>query len=313
LIPDLNEHNVLVLVGPTAAGKTSVSLIVAEQLKAEIVSADSRQVYRYMDIGTAKPIPEDLARIPHHFIDIRNPDEDYSAGDYGRQARRCIKQLHDRNKRAVVVGGSGFYLRALLDGLFAPKTSDRATREKWRGRIREQGIEAVFDQLRKVDPPTAERLHPNDTQRVVRALEVWEISGKPISSFRKENEEPAPFPFILIGLTRDRERLYERINIRVDDMINQGLIEEVQGLREKGYSADLNALQTVGYKEVFAYLDGHLSLEAMTDEIKKNTRRYAKRQMTWFNKDSRIHWISIDSMEPKDIAGSISRILAEKM
>ena len=284
----------LLLVGPTAVGKTGLSLPLAEKLAGEIVAADSRQVYRYMDIGTAKPTREEQQRIPHHFIDIRDPDQYYSAGEYGREARRCIEDLLAQGRQPVVVGGSGFYISALVDGLFAPKISDPEVKIRWRQRIDEQGLPAVFHYLQQVDPITAARLHANDAQRMVRALEVYELTGRPISDFHKGQEEPARFTPVFVGLTRPRHELCRRIEQRVDAMLAAGLVEEVKNLQERGYGPGLNALQTVGYQEVFQYLAGQIDYRRMTDLIKIHSRRYAKRQMTWFRRDSRIQWLDIE-------------------
>lgn len=300
---------VLLIVGPTAVGKTEISLRLAHSLGGEIVSADSRQVYRFMDIGTAKPTRHELEQVPHHFIDIRNPDEYYSAGEYGREARVCIKNLLAENKVPIVVGGSGFYIRALVDGLFAPKISDPEVKERWRSRIREEGTEKVFAYLSQVDPQSASRLHPNDTQRLVRALEVYEISGKPLSAFQQGQESPAEFSPLFIGLTRERNRLYDRINRRVDEMIKAGLIDEVVSLENRGWGRQLNALRTVGYKEVFDYLQGTVSQDEMIRLIKQNSRRYAKRQMTWFHRDSRIRWIYLDEQDETKILHNIINLL----
>lgn len=275
-------------------GKTSLSLEIAAALGAEIVSADSRQVYRFMDIGTAKPTPAELAQVPHHFIDVRSPDQYYSAGEYGREARLCIENLLARGRPPLVVGGSGFYVQALVDGLFAPPISDPAIKEKWRGRIAAEGKEAVFELLRQVDPQSAARLHPNDTQRVVRALEVYDLTGLPISLYRRGWERPADFRPIFIGLDRERAALYRRIEERVDLMMEHGLVEEARALLQRGFSPRLNALRTVGYQEVFSHLNGDLGYEEMINLIKTNSRRYAKRQLTWFRRDARVHWIDMD-------------------
>ena len=296
---------VILIVGPTAVGKTEISLQLACSLGGEIVSADSRQVYRYMDIGTAKPAKHELGQIPHHFIDIRNPDEYYSAGEYGREARDCIENLLAKNKVPIVVGGSGFYIRALVDGLFAPRISDPQVKEKWRLRIRKEGAKSVFAHLQNVDPQTAARLHPNDTQRIVRALEVYEISGKPLSAFQQGGETPADFPTVFIGLTRKREILYKRINSRVDKMMEMGLIDEVVSLKQRGWGPELNALRTVGYKEVFDFLDDLISKDEMIRLIKQNSRRYAKRQLTWFRRDARIHWIDLDEHDEQKVLHDI--------
>jgi len=306
---DLNEHKALIIVGPTAVGKTELSLCLAERLNGEIVSADSRQVYKYLDIGTAKPTPEEQARIPHHFIDIKRPDQYYSAGEYGSEARHCIDDIFRRGKIPLIVGGSGFYIQALVDGLFAPKISDPQVKEKWRTEISEKGIDAVFEKLRAVDPQTAAVLHPNDVQRVVRALEVWELSGRPISSFRKGKEKSADFQTLFIGLNREREELYQRIEKRVDAMLAAGLVEEVKSLEQMGFGPRLNALRTVGYQEVFEHLRGELSFEEMVGKIKMNTRRYAKRQLTWFRKDDRIRWFTLDDVHADALAAEITLLM----
>ncbi len=294
MIKDSNAHKVPIIVGPTAVGKTDLVLRLAEKLDAEIVSADSRQLYRYMDIGTAKPTREQLERIPHHFIDIRTPDQYFSAGEYGRQARACIEKIRKTGKKALVTGGSGFYIQALVDGLFAPRLSDPAVKKYWHNIARQKGIGFVLAYLRKIDPHSADRLHANDLQRIVRAIEVYELSGKPISAFQEQNSRPAAFKPLFFGLYRERQNLYKRIEQRVDRMIKAGLLYEVEALRDRGWGPDLNALRTVGYKEVFDYLHGNSTHDEMVGLIKRNTRRYAKRQMTWFNRDTRILWLNME-------------------
>jgi tRNA dimethylallyltransferase len=297
--------SVPIIIGPTGVGKTELSLLLADALNAEIVSADSRQIYRYMDIGTAKPSLDELRRIKHHFIDIINPDEYYSAGEYGRKARECIDQIFIRNVQPIVVGGAGFYIRALIDGLFAPKVSSIKVKEHIRHRIRLEGSEAVFDYLKTVDPKSAQRLHPNDEQRIVRALEVYEITGTPISDFQDGKDDPAQFTPLMIGLVRERQNLYERIEARVDSMLASGLVEEVRELQEMGYGPELNSLRTVGYQEVFEYLDDRLSYAEMTEQIKTHTRQYAKRQLTWFRREKRIRWVDLGTIKTEQIVPKI--------
>jgi tRNA dimethylallyltransferase len=301
LIADSSAHKVLFIIGPTAVGKTELSLRIAARLGGEIVSADSRQVYRFLDIGTAKPSAEERRHVPHHFIDIRFPDQYYSAGEYGREARDRITLLGTQEKSAIVVGGSGLYIRALVDGLFEPKISDPVIKEKWRRQIREQGNDAVFKILTQVDPVSAERLHPNDVQRILRALEVWEHTGKPISDFRHGQEEPAHFNARFFALDRDRDTLYRRIDKRVDKMVRDGLLDEVEQLVRMGYGRELNALRTVGYQEVFDYFDALISYDDMIEKIKRNTRRYAKRQLTWFRHDERIQWLDMEKTSERTI------------
>ncbi len=305
----MSAPEVIFLIGPTAVGKTDLSLELAARWSAEIVSADSRQIYRHMDVGTAKPTAAERQRIPHHFIDIKNPDEYYSAGDYGREARACLQALHQSGGRALVVGGSGFYIQALVSGLFAPAVSDPEVKEKWRQAIREQGAEAVFEYLRKVDPVTAGRLPIKDTQRIVRALEVYELIGEPISKFRTGEETPPPFTPIYIGLDRPRPILYQRIEKRVELMLTNGLLAEVRGLQQRGWDMRYNALATVGYSEVFRHFNGELSYDEMVNLIKQNSRNYAKRQLTWFRKNQQITWFDLEQSGLKDILESVSSFL----
>ncbi len=306
---DLKENRVIILVGATAVGKTALSFKLAQQMNAEIVSADSRQVYRYMDIGTAKPTAEERGRVPHHFIDIRNPDEYYSAGEYGRAARRKVADIFEREKQPLVVGGSGFYIQALVDGLFAPQISDPEIKIKWHRRIEKEGKDKIFAFLEKIDPESAQRLHPNDVQRIVRALEVYELTNRPLSAFQPGREEPADFDTVFFGLARKRHRLYQRIEARVDAMIEAGLFVEVRSLLEKGYDERYNALQTVGYREVFPFLRGEISREESIDTIKMNSRRYAKRQMVWFRRDKRIHWLDADILSTAELTKAIMNTL----
>ncbi len=293
------------LAGPTAVGKTEIALSLAQAWRGEIVSADSRQIYRGMDIGTAKPGRAELALVPHHFIDICEPDQDYSAGTYGREARACVARLQSLGTTPLVVGGSGFYIRALVDGLPAPHASDPRVKAFWRQQIAERGTEAVHARLAQVDPESAARLHPNDTQRIVRALEVHELSGQPLSAFKSGTEKPADFKAILIGLTRPRETLYERIDRRVDVMIEQGLVQEVERLRGMGYGLQHNALRTVGYQEVFSYFNGEIDEAEMIALIKQHSRQYAKRQLTWFRRDPRVHWIDVEGKGLEEILAGI--------
>lgn len=281
-----------------------MSLDLAKTLHAEVVSADSRQVYRYLDIGTAKPTPAERAAVRHHFIDIRDPDQYFSAGEYGREARACIRQLFAAGVQPVIVGGSGFYLRALVDGLFAPEIADPETKECIRKRIRQSGLDTVYQELAQLDPASAQRIHPNDEQRIVRALEVYELTGRPISSYQAGTEEAAEFTPIFIGLDRERQALYRRIEDRVDEMIAAGLVQEVEDIQRRGYSSALNSLQTVGYQEIFSYLHGQLTRDQAIELIKQNSRRYAKRQLTWFRRDPRVHWFSLSQAEPDEILTS---------
>ena len=286
-------EKVLILVGPTASGKTRLGIEISKLIRSEIVSADSRQIYKYLSIGTAKPTEEELTEAVHHFIDIYPPNKSYNAGQYSRDARAVIKQLLDADKLPIVVGGSGLYVKALVDGFSSEIESDDRIRLSLKSRLDTEGAESLYQQLLKVDPETAQKIHPNNTQRVMRALEVYLITGKPFSAIRQVESEPANFSPVFIGLNWNRESLYENINLRVDKMIDEGLIPEVAVLKRKGFHEDLNSLQTVGYKEVFSYFNGEITFDKMTQEIKKNTRRYAKRQLTWFRNDSRVNWFDV--------------------
>ncbi len=289
------RKTVLFIAGPTGIGKTALSLELARRMPCEIVSADSRQIYKYMDIGTAKPNDEELAAVPHHFIDIQRPDEVYSAGQFGRDARRCIDDILARGKQAIVAGGSGLYIRGLVDGFSGQRVADAGIKKRLKKEADEMGIALLYQRLQKVDPKAAEQLHATDTQRILRALEVFEISGKPWSELIKNKPEPAAFKPVMVALNMEREKLYGRIERRVDNMVSLGLVEEVRKLENMGYGPDLNALRSVGYQEVFQYFSGELEHAQMVALIKQKTRNYAKRQLTWFRKDQRYHWFDMEA------------------
>jgi len=288
----MKQQRFLVIVGPTGVGKTRVALEIAEKSGAQILSADSRQIYRYMDIGTAKPSPEERRRVRHYFIDIVNPDQRYSAGDYGQQARQQLRDLFRLGKLPIVVGGSGLYIRALLDGLSPELPSNPEIKNQLIEELKASGNIELHRRLREVDPQAAERIHPHDSQRILRALEVFQITGRKISELQKIlPQRKLEFTPVVIGLNMERKKLYRKIEQRVERMIAEGLVEEVEELVKMGYSKDLNSLKTVGYKEVFPLLEGKQTLEKTVEEIKKNSRRYAKRQLTWFCSDPRVRWI----------------------
>ncbi|MDE2888464.1 MAG: tRNA (adenosine(37)-N6)-dimethylallyltransferase MiaA [Gemmatimonadota bacterium] len=300
------RRRVLALVGPTASGKTRVGVALARALGGEVVSADARQVYRYMDIGTAKPTPEERARAKHHMLDVVEPDENYSAGHYAGDASTAIESILQRNRVPILVGGSGLYLKAALDGFSPLPRTPRSVRERLLDEAREDPAEA-YRRLREVDPVTAGRLHANDTKRIVRALEVFELTGTPLSVLHElPAKEKRDWRVEWFGLGMDRALLYRRIEERVDRMIAAGLVDEVRELNRLGYTRELNALNTFGYREVFRYLDGESDLAETAAQIKVGTRRYAKRQLTWFRKDRRVRWIDTD---PEDAPDAILKIL----
>ncbi len=286
------------IVGPTASGKTNLSLEIASKTDSEIISADSRQVYKQMDIGTAKPSDNELKSVLHHCIDIREPDEYFSAGQFGQLARTIVDDIFRRDRQPIVVGGSGLYIRALVDGVFEGNYRDESVRTRLKEEAESQGVESLYQRLCAVDPVAAEKIHAHDLRRIVRALEVFEVTGQPISIIQKEKTEAAEFTPHFFALQWDREVIYRRIESRVDVMIQSGLMDEVSQLREKGYLLTHNALDSVGYKEIVLHLEGQLSLDEATALIKQNTRRFAKKQMTWFRQDKRIQWI--DVAEPVD-------------
>ena len=293
-----NQQAVLILVGPTAVGKTDLALHLAQALQGEIISADSRQLYKYMDIGTAKPSPEQRARVPHYLIDVILPDEYYSAGEYSRQGRKIISALLAGGKVPLVVGGSGLYIRALVDGFFDPVVYDPGVRQVLRRRLAVEGPHKLHEQLAAVDPEAALRIHRRDSQRIVRALEVFEITRQPLSALQRQSRKlRASFRPVFVGLKMAREELYRRIERRVDGMIQKGLVEEVRDLLAMGYDRSLNAMQTVGYKEISAFLAEEIDFDEAQRLVKQNSRRYAKRQMTWFSKDRRVTWFELKEGE----------------
>lgn len=294
------ERKVIVVAGPTCSGKTTVSLKIAEQLNTEIISADSRQVYKYLNIGTAKPSPEILTRIKHHFVDELQPDESFDANVFEIKAGKIINRLHEQNKIPVVQGGSGLYIKALIDGLYDTADKDENYRELL-GKERElYGNEYLYAKLLKVDPESASKMIPQNWKRVMRALEVFHLTGKSILYHQKEFIRQDKPDFLQFGLNWNRERLYERINQRVDEMIASGLEEETKKVLGMGYSDSLNALNTVGYKEMISYFKGEYDFQTTVELIKRNTRRFAKRQLTWFRKDKRIRWIEMNVLTEID-------------
>lgn len=281
-----------VILGPTAVGKTAVGISVAEALNGEIISADSRQIYRGMTIGTAKPSKEELGRVRHHLIDILEPDELFSAGEFVRRAMAAIEDIISRGKLPIVAGGAGLYIRALTKGIFDGESSDDDIRAELQRRYDKNGGENMMAQLRKIDPEYADKVHQNDKKKLVRALEIYHTTGMTITELSRVQGNGWIEP-ISVGLELQREALYERINRRVEAMIEAGLIEEVEDLRKLGYGKDLNSMNSPGYKEVSDYLDGKIDEYEMVESIKRNTRRYAKRQITWFKKEEGVRWVDV--------------------
>ena len=292
-----NKPKVIVICGPTGIGKTAVGIRLAEKLGGEIISADSMQIYRYMDIGTAKPTADEQNRILHHMIDIVDPDEDFDAVRFAKMAREKVMQLHQRGVMPFVVGGTGLYIKALLQGLFQSNPADLKIRERLMQEAAENGSGSLYDRLQQVDPDTADRLHPNDSYRIVRALETIESTGRSISDHQQDHGfADEPFNALKICLQMDRQTLYDRIDQRVDMMIETGFVGEVEKLLGMGYSADLKSMQSIGYRHMVALIEGRLSRDECVRTLKRDTRRFAKRQFTWFGADQQIQWYQPDQL-----------------
>jgi len=301
----LESISLVVIVGPTAVGKSALALELASKYGLEIINADSMQVYRGMDIGSAKPTPAERNLVPHHLIDIRNPDEDYSAARFLEEARRIIGELAERCRRTLVVGGTGLYIQSLLKGLFPAPPADMRVREQLRTQEREKGKWHLHQQLAGVDPEAAARIHPNDSFRVIRALEVFRLTGTAISEHQRHHRfSDSTFAALKIGLMRDRGEIYRRIEARVDSMIGAGLEEEVRRLLTQGYAPAIKAFQSLGYQQMLSYIRGETTRDEAIRLIKTNTKRYAKRQLTWFRKDPEIEWFTL----PGQIAAAEERL-----
>ena len=319
-----NKPKVLAIVGSTASGKTALSIALAQALDGEIISCDSMQLYRRMDIGTAKPTSDEMQGIPHHLIDIADPTDGkeatYSCADYVKDAKSAIRDVLSRSKLPIVCGGTGLYLDALIrGGNFEETVVDESLRKSLADFARENGNEALHDRLRKSDPESADAIHPNNVKRVIRALEIFMTTGITKSELdRKSREYESEFDFTVIGIRyNDRAVLYDRIGRRVDQMMSDGLIEEAKSLRALGvFELCPTAAQAIGYKELFPYLDGEATLDEVTEELKAATRRYAKRQVTWFSARPYVHWIDADDgqnlIDFEDIVNNAKKVFQER-
>ncbi len=303
-------QRVIVITGPTCSGKSYLGLKLAQQINGEIISADSRQIYKRLNIGTAKPSATELQRVKHHFIDILNPDEDYDVNKFSIQAEKVISEIQEINKTAVVVGGSGLYIKALIDGIIESVDKDEDLREILLSKKEKYGVEFLYSELKKVDPVSCEKMLPQNWKRVIRALEVYHLTGRPIWQHHINQNKIPKFNFYQIGLNLDREVLYRSVEERVDEMIGKGLVEEVKRILNNGYDKNLNSLNTVGYKEIISYLEDEITLDRAIELIKRNTRRYAKRQLTWFKADKRINWFDIT---PQDDLDDLTRQLINNL
>ncbi|EYE88211.1 tRNA delta(2)-isopentenylpyrophosphate transferase [Fervidicella metallireducens AeB] len=298
------KKRIVIIAGPTASGKTAIGVEVAKLLKGEVISADSMQIYKYMDIGSAKPTKEEMQGIPHYMIDVVNPEEEFSVALFRKLAGQYIDEITERGNIPIIVGGTGLYINSLTYNLdFSEASVDTAYREYLGEIAKIHGSSYLHNMLKEIDEESYNRLHPNDIKRIIRALEVYKYTGKTISEIQlKSKEKETEYEIAYIGLTMNREKLYERINKRVDKMFQMGLVDEVKKLKEMGYTKEMTSMQGIGYKEVFDYLDNLYTLEEVKDIIKQSSRRYAKRQLTWFRREDRIYWVDLDINDTMDKA-----------
>ncbi|GIN88742.1 tRNA dimethylallyltransferase [Heyndrickxia sporothermodurans] len=314
-VKDLGEKKkLIVLIGPTAVGKTELSLQLAKEFNGEIISGDSMQIYKGMDIGTAKIKYEDRKGIPHHLIDIIEPNESFSVADFQEAVREQINDISKRNALPMIVGGTGLYIQSVIyDYHFSDAAGDEAIRNYYEKKVKEEGNLSIYQILQEKDPESAKKIHPNNVRRVIRALEVIESTGKTASEYQQQQKPDLLYDVALIGLTMDREKLYERINLRVDLMMEEGLLEEVKGLYDLHFN-NAQSTQAIGYKELFEYFDGKVTLDEAIQQLKQNSRRYAKRQLTWFRNKMDVSWFDMtnESDRPKKIV-EISNFVAGKL
>jgi tRNA dimethylallyltransferase len=302
--PASEKPKIIIICGPTGVGKTSVAIELARFFNGQVIGADSMQIYQYMNIGTAKPTVEEQSRVAHHMIDVVKPDESFDAAQFAEQARAKIFALDQQGVTSFVAGGTGLYIKALVHGLFNAQFSDADVRRRLEEEAAVHGIEFMFARLSRKDPETAQRLHPHDTYRILRALEVVEATGKAISKHHREHGfSEQPFQTLKIGLKLERTVLYQRIDQRVDAMMAAGFVDEVKDLLAKGYTTDLKSMQSIGYRHMVDFIEGRLQWDEAVRTLKRDTRRFAKRQLTWFGADSEIIW-----KEPGQVKELIERV-----
>ncbi|KMY53698.1 tRNA delta(2)-isopentenylpyrophosphate transferase [Bacillus sp. FJAT-27231] len=293
------REKLIVIIGPTAVGKTALSLHLAKRFKGEVISGDSMQIYKGMDIGTAKITPEEMDGVPHHLIDIKEPDESFSAAEFQQLVRKKIIEISDKGCLPIIVGGTGLYIQSVIyDYQFSETGGDPQLRETLEKEAEQLGKEALHEKLKRVDPEAAAAIHPNNVRRVIRAMEVFQTTGKRMSEQQSHQPDELLYETALIGLTMDREMLYSRINQRVDIMMEAGLLEEVKRLWENGIRSG-QAVQAIGYKELFGYLKGEATLEQAVEQLKQNSRNYAKRQLTWFRNKMDVDWFDMSNQEKR--------------
>ncbi len=296
------KRPLIILTGPTAVGKTAVSIQLAKAVGGEIVSADSMQIYKYMDVGTAKIMPDEMEGVPHHLIDEITPDTPFHVYEFKKMAQASMEQIYERGNIPIVTGGTGFYIQALLYDIdFCDEPADHAYRRELTEISEEKGAGYLHDMLRAVDEDSARSIHPHNRKRVIRALEYFHDNGVPISVHnREQREKQSPYHFLYLVLTMDRQKLYERINKRVDQMVRNGLFEETEMLLAKGYTKDMVSMQAIGYKELFPYFEGSVTKEEAIEQLKQDTRHFAKRQLTWFRRERDVTFIQKDDFENDD-------------
>lgn len=310
----MKKKPLVILTGPTAVGKTALSIGLAKAIDGEIISADSMQVYRYMDIGSAKIMPEEMQGVPHHLVDVLEPWEEFNVVSFQQMAKAACEEIWGRGHIPIVTGGTGFYIQALLYDIdFTENDEDTAFRKEMEELAAREGGQVLYDRLKQVDPASAEAIHANNTKRVIRALEFYEKTGTPISAHNEEQKQKeSPYSFLYAVLSRDRAILYDRIDRRVDIMMEQGLVKEVEGLMAQGCTRQMVAMQGLGYKETIDYLDGKLSLEEAVYIIKRDTRHFAKRQMTWFRREKDVTFIAMDGRQESEILQEILEKLQDR-
>lgn len=309
--PEVETQNypAIALIGPTASGKSTLGTALAERFHGEIVTCDALQVYRYMDIGTAKPGADERSRVPHHMLDLRDPCDDFSAGDYLRLGREALSAVRARNRIPIVVGGTGFYLRALLEGLFEGPGRCKELRQRMRSAVARRGPEVIHRALRRVDPAAAARLAPADAERNIRAYEIYLLTGQPMSWWQSQPKDSLEgFRWLKLGLLWPRAQLYARIDRRVEEMFQHGFVAEVQALMTR-FPRDCHAFKAIGYRQVAGHLEGKCSLDAAIEETQRESRRYAKRQMTWFRSDAEILWLDA-AADPEMLLGAAADAIA---
>lgn len=306
----------IILTGPTAVGKTELSIRLARLVNGEIISADSMQVYKHMNIGSAKIRQEEMEGVPHHLVDVFEPDEEFHVVRFQECARRCMEEIYGRKRIPILVGGTGFYIQAVLYDIdFTENGGDDSYRKGLEALAKEKGNEVLHQMLREVDAPSAEQIHANNVKRVIRALEYYHETGEPISRHNEqERQKESPYNFAYFVLNDRRDRLYAKIDARVDGMIQDGLVEEVRALKEKGYTKDMVSMQGLGYKEILSYLEGECTLEEAVYILKRDTRHFAKRQLTWFRREREVCWVDKEAFayDHEKILERMAEVLREK-